>query len=149
MRKKQKTSRQRTQLPKLSETEWTVMKAFWDEGDLAARDVYAVLPPHHGWAYKTVKTMLSRLVKKGALEYSQVGNSYLYRHRIQREEMVRQAVRTFSDRVLGGAFEPFLVNFFEGRRPSEEEIAAMRELLDEVDVDDSSRDSKEGCTHDV
>ena len=77
--------------PRLSEMEWEVMKPLWTHGPLAARDVYEKVPDGYGWAYKTVKTMLARLVKKGALAYDQVGNSYLYRPVYSREAMVREA----------------------------------------------------------
>ncbi len=63
----------------LSPAEWEIMKVFWDLGPMAARDVYAALPRDCSWAYKTVKTLLSRLVAKEALAYDQIGNSYLYR----------------------------------------------------------------------
>ena len=49
----------------LAPTEWEVMKILWDRGPLAARDVFAALPPEIEWAYKTVKTLLARLVAKG------------------------------------------------------------------------------------
>lgn len=93
----------------LSPAEWEVMNALWDHGPMAARDVFAALPagadgaPGRGWAYRTVKTLLSRLVAKGALDYEQVGNSYLYRPAVEREAMAHQEVRGVLDRLRGGA----------------------------------------------
>jgi len=121
--------KKKTKPPRISEAEWIVMKPLWEKGDLAARDIYASLPPNHKWSYKTVKTMLARLVKKGVLEFSQIGNSYLYHPGFTHNEMVRYEVKTFSRRVLDGTLKPFLVNFFEGRRPSSEEISALKELI--------------------
>ena len=120
-------------VPRLSQAEWTVMKPLWDNKAMAARDIYQALPPSHGWAYKTVKTMLARLVKKGALEYTQVGNSYLYKPCHSRKEMTHSEVRGFKERVLDGALQPFLVSFFEGRQPSREEISVLREVLDKYE----------------
>lgn len=65
-------------LPSISNAEWEIMKIFWDKGPMEARDVFAAIPENHGWAYKTVKTLLSRLVAKGTLDYDLIGNSYLY-----------------------------------------------------------------------
>ena len=45
------------------------------------------------WAYKTVKTLLSRLVAKEAIEYDQIGNSYLYRAAVDRDVATRREVR--------------------------------------------------------
>ena len=119
------------QLPSLSRTEWAVMKTFWDNGPLAARDVYAKLPENHGWAVKTVKTMLTRLVAKGALDYEQVGNSYLYRAVFTRERMTRKEMKGFIDRVLDGSLAPVLAHFIEERELSENEIAALQKLLEQ------------------
>jgi BlaI family penicillinase repressor len=82
-------------LPSLSNTEWEVMKVLWDKGELAARDVYAEVKEETDWAYTTVKTLLSRLVAKGALDYQQVGNSYLYRPAKTREQMTRTEMKGF------------------------------------------------------
>ena len=118
-------------LPSLSNAEWEVMKVVWDAGQSAARDVYAALPEDHGWAYKTVKTLLARLVTKGALDYVQVGNSYLYRPVYPRDEMMRKEVRGFVDRVFDGAATPGLAHFLRDTSLSSSDIDQLRSLRDE------------------
>ena len=90
----------RKSLVALSPAEWDVMKIFWDHGPLAARDVFGKLPADRGWAYKTVKTLLSRLVAKEALAFNQIGNSYLYRAVVDREAMTRAEVRSVFQRLV-------------------------------------------------
>lgn len=59
--------------PAISDAEWEVMKVVWDRGPLAAGDVVRQLaesPPGHParrWRPRTIKTLLSRLVRKGAV----------------------------------------------------------------------------------
>ena len=118
------------ELPSLSKAEWEIMKTFWDHGKQAARDVFAALPEGHGWAIKTVKTLLSRLVAKGALEYEQIGNSYLYRPVFTREQLTREEMKGFVDRVLDGSLSPVLMHFAEETDLSDEEIAEIRKVLD-------------------
>lgn len=115
----------------LSPAEWEVMKVLWEQGPLAARDVFAALPHENQWAYKTVKTLLSRLVAKGALDYQQIGNSYLYRPAVQREDMTRQEVRSVFERIRGIALSPVLAHFLEEAHLSEQEIQQLRKLLEE------------------
>jgi BlaI family penicillinase repressor len=98
---------------RLSELEWEILKPLWEHGPLAARDVYAQVGERNGWAYKTVKTMLARLVAKGAIAYDAVGNSYLYRAAVTREAMTQNATRSFMERLFDGALRPFAVNFAE------------------------------------
>lgn len=116
--------------PALSKAEWEVMKPFWDKGPMAARDVYAALESHQDWAIKTVKTLLARLVAKGALEYEQIGNSYLYRPAYTREQMTRYEVRGFLDRVFGGAFGAMFANFIEEEDLAEQDIHKLAEILE-------------------
>jgi BlaI family transcriptional regulator, penicillinase repressor len=116
--------------PSVSNAEWEIMKVLWDHGPLAARDVYASLPENHGWAYKTAKTLLSRLVAKGAITYEQIGNSYLYKAALARSQVTRHEVRTFVDRVLDGSLAPLLAHFVNERELSDAEIADLKKLLD-------------------
>jgi len=117
--------------PLLSPAEWEVMKIVWEAGPLAARDVFARLPAGRGWAYKTVKTLLSRLVAKGALAYDQVGNSYLYRAAIDREQTTRQEVRSVFQRLISEACAPVLAQFIDEADLSAADIRELKRRLDE------------------
>jgi BlaI family penicillinase repressor len=115
----------------ISAAEWEVMKLFWERGPMAARDVYAALPKRRGWAYKTVKTLLSRLVAKEALAYDQVGNSYLYRPAVDREAMTRQEVRNIFQKLASKALSPLLAQFIDEADLSDAEIRELKRRLDE------------------
>lgn len=123
----------------LAPTEWEIMKVFWARSPLAARDVFAALPQDNSWAYKTVKTLLARLVAKGALIYDEVGNSYLYRPAVEREQMTRQEVRSLFERIRGMTLSPLLAHFIEEAHLNEEEIAELRKVLDAKQKLTSSR----------
>ena len=115
----------------LTPAEWKVMKVLWDQGPAAARDVFSALPSENAWAYKTVKTLLSRLVAKGAIAYEQVGNSYLYRPAVEPDQMTRQELQDFFRRIQGLALTPLLAHFIEEAKLSETEIKELRNLLEE------------------
>jgi BlaI family penicillinase repressor len=71
------------------------------------------------------------MVVKGAVAYDQVGNSYLYRTAVPREELTRQEVRSVFDRVVGTAMSPVLAHFIDEANLSDEEIQKLKRLLDE------------------
>ena len=125
--------------PSLSAAEWEVMKPIWQAGPLPARDVYAALPPGHGWAYKTVKTLLSRLVAKGALEYTEVGNTYVYRAVYSRDQLARREFKGFLNRVLDGSLSPLVAHFIESENLSNDEIRELKELLEQKVRDKEAR----------
>ncbi len=114
----------------LSPAEWEVMKVLWQRGPSAARDVFAALPDGHNWAYKTVKTLLSRMVAKGAVDYDQIGNSYLYRAVVDREVMTRQEVRGILNRLISHQSSPVLAQFIEEANLTDQEIRELKKVLD-------------------
>ena len=113
----------------LSPAEWEVMSAFWRHGPMAARDVYARLRGRQDWTYGTVRTFLARMVKKGWLDYDQVGNSYLYKPAVPRRKAVRGAIVDFVDRVLEGTLSPFVAYLAEHGDLSPEELDDLDEML--------------------
>ena len=115
----------------ISPAEWQIMKILWERGPSAARDVFAALPREASWSYQTVKTLLSRLVAKGAAEYEQIGNSYLYRAGAAREQLTRQEIRGLVDRVVSGAASPVLAHFIDEVELTEADIRQLKRLLDE------------------
>jgi BlaI family transcriptional regulator, penicillinase repressor len=115
----------------LSPAEWQVMKVLWDHGPLAARDVFARLPKDCERASKTVKTLLSRLVAKQALTYDQIGNSYLYRAAVNRQDATRQEVRSVLQRLISEACSPVLAHFIDEAELTDDEIRQLKKLLDE------------------
>ena len=130
--------------PSLAPAEWEVMKVLWEHEAMAARDVFAALPDQQRWAYKTVKTLLSRLVAKGAVDYDQIGNSYLYRPAVPREQMVRQEVRSVFKRIVNEALSPVLAHFIEEAELSDEEIRELKRKLDEKHQKKSPRTRARG-----
>jgi BlaI family penicillinase repressor len=115
------------EVPRMSELEWEIVKPLWEKGPMAARDIYEAVPSERDWAYKTVKTMLARLVKKRAITYRQIGNSYLYSPAFTRDEMTRAATVSFVHRVFDGALRPFFAHFAE--HVTQEELEVLRTEL--------------------
>jgi len=85
------------------------MNAVWSDTPATARQVLEACVGETGWAYTTVKTLLDRLVDKGALAEHKQGNVSVYQPLISREEARRSALRRLVDRAFGGAL-PSLVH---------------------------------------
>ena len=125
-------------LPQISDAEWEVMKVVWDHGPLTAGEVVRHLSEARQragepeWAPRTIKTLLSRLVQKHAVEAKEEGlpvKRFLYKARVTREESVRQESRSFLSRVFDGSVAPALLHLLEGARLSRGEIQQLRETL--------------------
>ena len=115
----------------LSDAEWQVMNLIWDRQPLMAQDIISSLAEPCQWTPATIRTMLHRLVKKGALHFTPDGNRYLYRAAVRRAECVRRAARSFLDRVFSGEAAPLLAHFVRTAKFTPEELADLRKLLDQ------------------
>jgi BlaI family penicillinase repressor len=117
-------------VPQVSEAEWLVMKVLWGRSPLTANEVADALVDRTDWKPKTVKTLLSRLVRKKALGFEQAGKAYRYQPLVSEEACARVRRRTLLQRVYDGAITPMLAAFIEDEDLTAEEIAELRRLLD-------------------
>lgn len=119
------------QPPRISEAEWQVMRVLWEQSPQTANEVVDALTPQSGWNPRTIKTLLNRLVNKGALGYTKHGRQYRYMPKVAEEACVRAETRSLMQRVYGGATRPMLATFIDESDLSKDDIAALRRLLDE------------------
>jgi predicted transcriptional regulator len=117
---------------RISDAEHAVMEVLWEEAPLAASDVADRVDPERGWSVRTVKTLLSRLLAKGALVHEEEGRRYLYRPAIAREDFVERESEKLLDRMFGGRVTPLVAHLAERNRLSPEDIAEIEALLKEL-----------------
>jgi BlaI family penicillinase repressor len=123
-----------SETPRISETEWEVMKIVWSQAPCSAAEIIDALKQEDpSWHPRTVKAFLNRLVKKEALGFSKEGRAYVYRPLARREECVDAASESFLERVFGGSLEPMLAHFVQRDKLSPDEIRELRRLLKNPD----------------
>jgi BlaI family penicillinase repressor len=115
--------------PRITETEWEIMKVVWSHSPTPAQEIIDALAKKDDWHPKTVKTLLNRLGKKGALGFEIEGRAYLYRPLVSEKDCVAAESESFLDRVFGGSLKPMLAHFAETRKLSPSEIAELKRLL--------------------
>src|SRR5262245_7655353 len=118
--------------PKISETEWDIMKVIWaSQTSISASDIIEKLQAEDDWHPKTAKTLLGRLVKKGALTFKKDGRAYLYKPLVKETECVRIESESFLDRFFGGALKPMLAHFVEHKKLSAADMRELKRVLEE------------------
>jgi BlaI family transcriptional regulator, penicillinase repressor len=119
---------------KISEAESKVLEVFWRAaGPLSAEEVIAAMDNERDWSAGTIRTFLTRLVKKKALAAKADGRRYLYRPRIKRDDFVHKQSLDLIDRLFGGRITPFLAQFSQRRRLSRDEIEELKRLIERLD----------------
>lgn len=112
-----------------SESEMQVLSALWDEAPQTAADLTRRIGTINGWTQATVKTLLARLVQKGAVTAEADGRRYLYRPAIDRAEAVGEESQRFVDRLFGGRVSPLIAHLAEREALSDTDIAEIEALL--------------------
>lgn len=119
-------------MPKISESEWAVMEVLWERSPQTASTVAKTLQESTGWAENTVRTMLTRLVEKGALGIADPDvQPKHYVPAVKRELCVQSESESFLERIFQGAAKPLLVHFARNASLTAEEARELKKLLDQ------------------
>lgn len=119
----------------ISDAEAVVMQVLWERHPRAAEEVVDALALAQQWREPTIKTLLNRLLKKGAIAAERDGRRYLYTPVLDRETWLGQQSTGLVDRLFGGQLAPLVAHFSEQRSLSSEDIAELRRLLEEIEDD--------------
>ena len=119
----------KNKLARISDSELQLMQPLWEESPLGASDIAKRLPPALGWSQTTIKTILSRLVTKGALAAEPEGRRFLYRPLIAREQVAAGQAGGLIDRLFGGRVSPLVAQLAEQREIDPEDLAELERIV--------------------
>jgi predicted transcriptional regulator len=119
----------------ISEAESVVMEVLWQTSPIATEDLIAALEDTQKWHASTVKTLLTRLLKKGAIRAQQDGRRYLYSPVMKREQWLTDESTGLLNRLFGGRVAPLVAHFSERKKLSRKDVADLKRLIQELDDD--------------
>jgi len=105
------------------------MEVLWDHAPQTANDIVEALLPSTDWNPKTVKTLINRLVNKGALTFEKSGRTYLYSPAVPRPAMEQRLVGGLIHGAFRGSAERLILRALESGQTSREELDAIKKLI--------------------
>ena len=117
---------------RISEAEHAVMETLWDQGTATASDVCESVCEERGWSLATVKTLLSRLVQKGAIAARPDGRRFIYTPVIQRSDYVGGESRRLVNRLFGGRAASLVAHLVETEALTQDDLSEIEALLKEL-----------------
>ena len=117
----------------ISEAESAVMEALWQRHPQSSEEVVAALAHARQWQEATIKTLLNRLLKKGAVTVEKEGRRYLYSPALERDDWLMRESKGLLDRLFGGRVAPLVAHFSEHRKLSKKDVAELRKLIEGLD----------------
>jgi BlaI family transcriptional regulator, penicillinase repressor len=121
---------------KISSAESQIMEALWRSGPLTPDEVVAEVGPENGWARNTVRVLITRLLKKGAIRGAKEEDGrFLYRPLLERSAYVQAESQGLLDRLFDGKLAPLVAHFAQHRDLTPEDLEKLNALIAEIDND--------------
>jgi BlaI family transcriptional regulator, penicillinase repressor len=119
----------------ISAAESQIMQALWRKSPLTPEEIIAAAGPPNGWADGTVRTLITRLLRKKALVGARKDGVYLYRPLIARADYVQAESQSLLDRLFQGQVAPLVAHFAEARALTAKDIQKLKKLIAELEDD--------------
>lgn len=120
-------------IPSISEAESAVMEVLWRSSPVTTEEVVAALKDQQEWQEPTIKTLLNRLLNKGAISAERDGRRYLYSPVLQRDQWLASESTGLMDRLFGGRVAPLVAHFSKQRKLSKKDLADLKRLIEELE----------------
>jgi BlaI family transcriptional regulator, penicillinase repressor len=120
---------------KISEAESQIMEALWSKAPLTPEEIIAAVGPANDWAPGTVRTLITRLLRKKALAGCREANGYRYRPLIARADYVQAESQSLLDRLFDGQVAPLVAHFAKHRALTARDIRRLKKLIAELEGD--------------
>ncbi|WP_252236015.1 BlaI/MecI/CopY family transcriptional regulator [Clostridium sp. CH2] len=118
-------------IPKISESEWEVMKTLWKTNPLTSEEIIDTLSLKMSWSKQTIKTFITRLIKKGVIGFKKYGRVYNYYPLISEGDCMKFENKSFIKKVYDGALNILFSSFLEEEDLSIDEIEELEKILKE------------------
>jgi BlaI family penicillinase repressor len=118
----------------VTEAELALLRRLWERGPATIRQLAEDVYGQDGTSvYATVQKLLDRLEAKQFVARDRSGAVHVFRAAIQRDELIGRRLRAVADTLCGGSLTPLLTHLVRGRRLSDQERQALRDLVEQLD----------------
>ncbi len=125
----------------LTEGEWAIITAVWDNEPCAAPTVQEELASRKKWTYSTVKTMMDRMAAKGLLRTERIRNLILYSSAITRKQAQSGEIMRAVKRAFDGALTP-MMQFMLDNNLSHDQLDELETLIKKKRVESAASGTK-------
>lgn len=116
----------------ISDAESQVMEVLWSGSPRTAEDVVAALSDQQAWQVATIKTLLNRLLKKGAVGAAKDGRRFLYSPLLTRDQWLVTESGGMVQRLFGGRIAPLVAHFGRHGKLSADDLEDLKRLVKEL-----------------
>jgi predicted transcriptional regulator len=121
--------------PRITVAESQVMAVVWrgaeaGQGGAGVEEILAGAGAANAWGEATVRTLIRRLVRKGALRSERRRGLVVYVPLMRREDWVTDESRGLLDRLFGGKLAPLVAHFAREQALDPADLARLKRLVE-------------------
>jgi predicted transcriptional regulator len=128
--------------PRPTEAELALLAILWERGPSTVREIHENLQNSRETAYTTTLKILQNMTDKGLVLRDESQRSHVYVPAARADQTQRQLVRDLLHRAFGGSPGKLVVQALSEERASEDELAEIRRLLDELEAKQATGKTK-------
>jgi len=113
--------------------ELEILRVLWQRGPSTVREAHTILSTSRPTGYTTVLKMLQIMTDKNLVSRDESQRAHVYSARLPEAQTQRQLVRDLLERAFDGSAMKLVMHALADRRASPDEIARIRQLLDEME----------------
>lgn len=117
----------------ISDAESHVIEFLWINPGATAAEVHEALGPDRDWQEATVKTLLNRLLNKGAIRSKRNGRRFQYFPVLERESWMLTETRHLLDRLFDGRLAPLVAHFCAHQKLSRQDLKDLKSLIHQLE----------------
>lgn len=116
----------------IAETEWKIMEVLWQENNITIGDIRKKLS-NTGWSDSTIKTLVRRLVQKGAIKADDSLGQFRYFPIVSEMECKKKETRNLINRVYNGSVKMLVANLVSESNLTDDDTKRLMELIDKME----------------
>lgn len=117
----------------ISESEAIIMHVLWQDAPQTSEAIIHALKEQQPWQEPTIKTLINRLLKKGAIKAEKDGRRYLYSPVLTYEAWASSESESLLNRVFDGRIAPLVAHFSQQQKLSAADIDELKALINKLD----------------
>lgn len=117
-------------LPSLGDLELEILNFVAEHAPVTVREVVTQFGEPRGLARTTILTVMERLRKKNCLHREDRGGVFEYSPSLQKRDLLRGLIRSFTDKALGGTLDPLVTYLVEDAELSDGQIQELKQLVE-------------------
>lgn len=125
--------------PRPTDAELEILTVLWSIGPATVRDIYEVIRRRRRAQYSTILKFMQIMSEKGLVHRDESERAHVYEPSKPREWTQRQLAGDLLDRAFSGSAKALLIGALSARKASKEDLAELRNLLDELPTEQKRR----------